>query len=101
MENTISLISSLFFFSSFFSPRLLNPASLTNLFKSFIFKLSSYSIKAVAITKLTEAFIIPSCLFRYFSRPFEQALQVMPSIFKTIFFIFSPSGFRDGPKIPI
>ena len=79
-----------FAFLSFllFSPKLLNPASATNLFKSSIEILSSYSIDAVAITKLTVASFIPFCLFKYFSKPFEQALQVIPSIFKIVF-IFS------------
>ena len=29
----------------------------------------------------------PSCLFKYFSSPNEQALHVIPSIFKMVFFI--------------
>ena len=47
----------------------------------------SYSIVAILNTKLAFALIIPFCLFKYFSRPDEQALQVIPDIFNTIFFI--------------
>ena len=70
-------------------PKLLKPAFFTNSSSFFLSILvSSYSIKAFAITKFTLAFCIPSCLFRYFSNPFEQALQVIPPIANTIFFIF-------------
>ena len=39
------------------------------------------------MTKLTDACLIPSCLFKYFSSPLEQALHVIPSIFKRTFFM--------------
>ena len=90
----INFVFSFLFFPSTFislnSPKLLNPAFFTNSFKFSIVKIfSSYSILAFAITKFTCACFIPFCLFKYFSKPFEQALHVIPSIDNTIFFILN------------
>ena len=78
-----------FFFSSFSKlsiPRLSKPALATNFSKSVIsYFFSSYSMLALFITRFTVA-LIPSCLFKYFSRPVEHALQVIPSIFNNTFF---------------
>ena len=87
IANTISQYNVLFFsFSGCFFPKLLKPASSTNLSKSEIVRKSSYSTDAVANTKLTTASITPFCFFKYFSKPLEQALHVIPSIFKITFF---------------
>ena len=94
IEKIINFIFSFLLLPSIFislnSPKLLNPACFTNssIFSRFN-NFSSYSIVAFAMTKLTTAFEIPFCLFRYFSSPLEQALQVIPSIDKLIFFIIN------------
>ena len=88
----INFIFSFFLLSfcsiSLYKPKLLKPACFTN---SSIFSwfntFSSYSIKAFDITKFTDALEMPFCLFKYFSNPLEQALHVMPSMAKIIFFI--------------
>ena len=91
-----------FFFSSFSKlsiPKLSKPASDTKSSKSFNSSLlSSYSILALFITRLTLALTTPSCLFKYFSSPDEHALQVIPSIFsKTFFKLTHPFvRIRDG-----
>ena len=81
-----------FFFSSFSRlsiPALEKPALSTNFSTcSNVNLVSSYSILALFIIRLTEAAIIPSCLFKYFSSPDEHALHVIPSIFNNTFFIF-------------
>ena len=90
-----------FFFSSFCKlsiPRLSKPAFWTNFSICEISNFfSSYSTLALFITKLTVAFTMPSCLFKYFSNPLEQALQVIPSIFNKTFFISSSLNKRDTP----
>ena len=83
--------SFVFFFSSFSKlsiPKLKNPAFSTNFSTCSKFNfLSSYSMFALFIIRFTVACFIPSCLFKYFSSPVEQALQVIPSIFNNTFFI--------------
>ena len=77
-----------FSFSNLSTPKLSNPAfsinfSICKISNNF----SSYSILALFIIRLTDACLIPSCLFKYFSSPLEQALHVIPSIFKRTFFM--------------
>ena len=39
-------------------------------------------------TRFTVAIFIPSCLFKYFSKPDEHAEHVIPSIFNNTFFMY-------------
>ena len=93
-----------FFFSSFSklsTPRLSNPAFAINFSKSStVYNFSSYSILALFITRFTVAFT-PSCLFKYFSRPVEHALQVIPSIFNNTFFKLLSSLLGTGQKFTL